>query len=392
MNTKKFMKSLLILIVSICVYSCTQEKTNKANDFPKFKADITSINDVIEYNDIVLDTKYIKLKTTNDALISEIKKILFADNKIFILANNVFCYDMNGDLLFKLDKRGRGPKEFIRLDDISISNNKLYLYDNSQWKILSFDIEQGRFIKSYNLPYSIPRLEVIGENTIVDRFNFPNKYLRDKERVFISSLEKPKHISAAYFSEQEYSQVQTEFQFTGYNGVAYLSNPFRGKVYKIQVDSVENYFQVKGDKMMTDNDIELFLKQNTYSTDAISASGKAYGFERFFETSNFISCDFFIGDKKAYLVYDKNTGKNRVFCDVKRDYYQYPPVEFIGVYDDYFCKIINSETIVLNNSVYLSDHKIDDLKLKTDSTYRIINTVSSEDNPIIALYKFKNIN
>lgn len=53
---------------------------------------------------------------------------------------------------------------------------------------------------------------------------------------------------------------------------------------------------------------------------------------------------------------------------------------------------LNSETIVLNNRVYLSDHKIDDFKFKTDSTYRIINTVSSEDNPIIALYKFKNIN
>jgi len=388
---RKNVQHIILLLVCFFLYSCVENKQNKINELAKFEAEVNQIDNIINYDDLILECKLVQLETSSQCLLGDIKKLLVSDEKIIVLSNDVYCFDNKGNFLFALDKRGKGPDEFIRIDDISISNNQIYLYDNSQWKILSFDINSGDYLTSYRLPYSVPRIEIVGDKMIVDRLNFPNKLMKGKERIFISALNTPQHVISSYFSEQEY-EIETEFQFTGYNGAAYLSNPFRGRVYKLQADSVENYFQIKSNKMLTDNDIGVLLKQNIYSTDAISASGKAYGFERFFESNNFITYDFFIGNKKAYLVYDKNTRKNRVFCDVKREYYQYPPIEFIGVYDDYFCKIINSETIVLNNRVYLSDHKIDDLKLKTDSTYRIINTVSSEDNPIIALYKFKNIN
>lgn len=388
---RKFILHTTFLLCCIFLYSCIESQKNNTNEQAKFSTEINKVSDMVNYADIVSECKLIKLETTPQSLLGDIEKLLIANDKIVILSNNIYCFDMKGNFLFALDKRGRGPMEFIRADDISISNNKLYLYDNSQWRILSFDINSGNHLKTYPLPYSVPRVEVVGDNMIVDRANFPSKLIKSNERIFISSLEKPQQVISTYFSEQEY-EVETEQQFVGYNGVAYLSNPFRGKTYKIQVDSVENYFQVKGDKVLTDNEIELLLERNSYFSDAVSLSGKIYGFERFYESNDFITCDFFMGDKKIHLVYDKTTGKNHIFTTVKRAYYQYPPTEFIGAYGDYFCKIINSETILMNNQVYLSDHKIDDSKLKTDSTYRTINSIMPEENPILALYKFKNIN
>jgi hypothetical protein len=65
----------------------------------------------------------IPLETTPESLIWEIKKIFFIDSGVYIFdgkQSQVLLFDNKGKFISKIGKKGRGPGEYIHIQDFTI--------------------------------------------------------------------------------------------------------------------------------------------------------------------------------------------------------------------------------------------------------------------------------
>lgn len=125
-----------LLIIIFC--SCGGESTYKtANTDSVLVIDLLlePESKVTKLSEFAEDVEYIPLQTTDSSLIGGVvNKIVTTDNSIYILNNNVIlCFDIDGKFLFKLDKQGRGPEEYMYISDFDVSS------DNKILTILSTD-------------------------------------------------------------------------------------------------------------------------------------------------------------------------------------------------------------------------------------------------------------
>jgi hypothetical protein len=99
--------------------------------------------------------KSITLESSGSAMMSDIRKIIFTEDKIFILTwgdAQVMIFDNNGKFLNKVARYGRGPNEYLYAVDMSVSvkGDTIGLYDKYLKKILYYD-NNGNYLKTADL-------------------------------------------------------------------------------------------------------------------------------------------------------------------------------------------------------------------------------------------------
>ena len=113
---------------------------------------------------------YIKLETTPDCLLDNInyfKHIQLTDDFIFIFSNNaIFRFERNGKFLNKIDRKGRGPEEYINARSITIDyiREEIFILDAPTFKLLKYSYD-GKFINSVNLKKAI-QIGFLGGDTL----------------------------------------------------------------------------------------------------------------------------------------------------------------------------------------------------------------------------------
>ncbi|SFA54144.1 hypothetical protein SAMN04488511_11334 [Pedobacter suwonensis] len=96
----------------------------------------------------------------NSQLLGKADKVIYSTDRLYVLdkklSESVFCYDLKGKLVFKLSDKGKAPREFQGLYDITVDNQNgnLLVYDGR--KILYYN-KDGAFIKE-------KRYDVFGKN------------------------------------------------------------------------------------------------------------------------------------------------------------------------------------------------------------------------------------
>lgn len=70
---------------------------------------------------------------------------------LVVSEEKLFVYSDQGYQLYQIGEKGEGPKQYIRIDKVSVSDKYVYIWNNVQKKILVYAFS-GEFIKSYNLP------------------------------------------------------------------------------------------------------------------------------------------------------------------------------------------------------------------------------------------------
>jgi hypothetical protein len=172
---KSILKSLLMLYL-ICLWSCGNN-TDKKNSLSKAKY-LISINEdslkqikIKKLSEIIEKYHFIKLETTKESLLGEIKKIMTFEENVFILearsSNGIKVFNNKGKYLYKIGREGSGPGEFVRLKGFTIneSNRQLILLDSEGKKLLYFSIE-GKLLKEKHLKYGYSNIEILDDNYI----------------------------------------------------------------------------------------------------------------------------------------------------------------------------------------------------------------------------------
>ena len=139
-----FLTSLIYLM-----QSCTNKEaqSNYSLEDVPIVIDIDSVKtDTLKTNFV----HYIPLETTKDCLIGWANKVLIKNDRIYVADFNqamaLFIFDMKGNFLFKIDKRGQGPGEYVNFKDFDIqTNGDIYIFDHYRKKFLVCNPE-GKYL------------------------------------------------------------------------------------------------------------------------------------------------------------------------------------------------------------------------------------------------------
>jgi hypothetical protein len=138
------MRTKLLIIVMIFFCCCARKSINEpSNTETVIEIDLLSepVSTIKKLSDFAENIEYIPLQTTESSLIGPfVLKIVNIDNRIYIknsgFEGEILCFDMDGKFLFKINNKGRGPKEYTFATDFDISS------DNKIMTILSSPIHK----------------------------------------------------------------------------------------------------------------------------------------------------------------------------------------------------------------------------------------------------------
>ena len=153
-------KASVILLFLFCLISCTNNIQDQANsitvDLEK-KTD-TSVFDLIDSITVV------PLFTSDSCLISAIHQIEKHNDTLYVYdlqQSSLFCFNMNGEYLFKISDKGNGPEEYQYIEHFSVSETgEIFLlepwgniYRYSSKGIFKQKIKLPNVLSSYNEIY-----------------------------------------------------------------------------------------------------------------------------------------------------------------------------------------------------------------------------------------------
>ena len=103
--------------------------------------------------------KVVKLETSEDALLSNINDIKIFDDSIYILdviSKAIYIFDFEGNFVRKLQKEGRGPGEYLSINDflIDTTDRQLEIFDKNNMKVNIYDLDNFNFKESISLPFT----------------------------------------------------------------------------------------------------------------------------------------------------------------------------------------------------------------------------------------------
>jgi len=164
-------------MIALC--SCGRKASNEIKDTDSvIKLDLLSESESVfkALSDFAENIDYIPLQTTDRSLIGSFTlKLLNIGNRIYIqnggLEGEILCFDVNGNFLFKLNNRGRGPEEydFVTDFDISSDNKILTILSGSSRKLVTYEISDTgfTFLRSITIKEPAPwRVSLIPKSDI----------------------------------------------------------------------------------------------------------------------------------------------------------------------------------------------------------------------------------
>jgi hypothetical protein len=137
------MRIVLVSVFIVLLSSCGKNKTNQNKETgPARVIDLLQESEaaICNISEITTDIRYIPLETNENSLIRTIDKVIIRDKCFFLQSNSthVMCYDFKGNFLYKLDRTGRGPGEYLSIYDFDISANGKTLVILSKSKIILY--------------------------------------------------------------------------------------------------------------------------------------------------------------------------------------------------------------------------------------------------------------
>ncbi|HBG25146.1 MAG: hypothetical protein A2266_09985 [Bacteroidetes bacterium RIFOXYA12_FULL_40_10] len=142
------MKNLISLaLISLLILGCNSQEEAQIVDLER--------NDQVSIFDLVDSISVVKLETNSDCLLKFIYQIYFHKNKFYIFderQNSIFCFDKNGKFLFKIDDKGRGPKEYEYTQYVYIDNKNDQIIILVPWGFILYYDLGGKFIEKVELP------------------------------------------------------------------------------------------------------------------------------------------------------------------------------------------------------------------------------------------------
>jgi hypothetical protein len=329
----------LVMVGLMALTGCGQRNKPNGTEFLQRIVVETKPTD-FTLSQVIDSISFVALETNQNALIGTITKLLVTDSNIYILDNNmtesILAFNLNGQFLLKIGHQGKGPGEFIDLEDMCVDNkNQVVVTDFSGKKVLFFD-NKGSFIKEIKTGYFPNKIGYLNRDAYVVTSFFPNSLIN----IFTDD---GKSNPINFFDNPEFRAYDHSLSkgADGINFTQYLDDT----VYSINNDQIKPKFLIDfGDRKMTRS---TYLKYPVNPIDPtllrIIPKGIRYSPLGFYENEEFITFYFFQSSPDdrtlQFCLFNKQTGesifteKDEAFDDL---FAMHKWLPIIGVWKDKF--------------------------------------------------------
>lgn len=402
---------LLCLVIVSCTNTGNKENVNSVIDSGDTKSLIRIKNnspyvirpdealktDLSEDGNVFISNqKLIALDLANGP-IGKITKIIMHQDRIYIVdetRNNecVFIFDSKGRSINKIDKRGKGPEEFLAIESFLIDTvtKEIMLMDQLMPNMLYFDLD-GNFKRKERFKFNFSKLSNVDGQFVYSTSYGQNKLNKfyDGYTLFIGSINKLSHYG---FPRQvcDKNMWCTSSFSTNYNSKLLYTPSFSDSVYLIPSDSTYKIHTVFEFKRSVFEESLKYDQLTTEEMDEIINSCSMQWGNGVLETKHFIFYSCILNDDKVI--------KYHIFCKDNNKSYQ---VGFNGFYGSVeSIKNIFEMPITISQDfvVSVSDpcellNKYNSIRKMDKSIERapiadVLKTLKPDDNPILVFSKF----
>lgn len=373
------MRYICILLIIIC--GCT--RSYKHQQIETIYVDLdhqTNSLRNIPADTLFRSANYIPLETTDSSLLSEISKIIIYNDNYYILDRpykSLFVFDINGKFVRKLSKIGRGPDEYLSLEDFDILNDTLYVLSSISQKIMIFDltlhpineIKTGTFCTNISV--------------VKNRIFVFNNFLADDLKNFYAINKANYNIVEKFvdFPKEKRGVSKTISIFTRYNNELYNILPYDYYIYQIDGTSLLPKLAIDfGEKHMFPSEFKNYPseRQKNY----ITAHYKDWlempvdGIDNLYLSDKYLFFTF-VNSIFPYIYLRNNKTADQYWGNLHGTV-NYP------LANNRFCFINDTTYICLNSAENVIGHIERGNKLP-EHLYKL----KIDDNPVLAVFKFK---
>jgi hypothetical protein len=341
------MKQLFFLFTLIFLTACSPEKKSDCININLAESIKLTNSNLKSLNDISSDYHIIPVETSDSCLLSNINIKYVSDSDIWIKDNHViYRIDRkNGRILFKLDKKGQGPEEYLSISDfvIDYKTRTIFIYDIGKKKLITYNFD-GKYLNSFENDF-IGSFDLTDEDCFLVSYNpyFDDPFhigIYDKSWNLLNRFI-PKTDAVNQNGNLHHFDVLYKFE-----GKHYFRKSFGDTIYQVDIQSINPYFIIsKGNlkipvRIATDISKKAERSQYIYGEFGYMISG--YYFSSYFyqnknyqdvwnlETSSLIYRNLrqgpdskngipFVIQGKTVFVWPKFAGKKYLYCYAPAD-------------------------------------------------------------------------
>jgi hypothetical protein len=278
---EKYKLTILISVFYIC-FSCSPDNDQLSNHVNIY-VEPEQLGQTIKSEGIIDTLWRVKLETTEDNLVGTVFRILCNGKYIYLYdlgQDAVFIFEMDGKYVNKIDDKGKGPGEYIKIDEVQLAsgNDELIIYGNRKFLYYT---PTGEFLRS--------------EQPDQDIYFFNRKELGNSDVAFFTGKKnnflegvRNRHLTIktndgsfkSYFPnelEKEIKIISTDPYIFSNSYDTYFQIPFRNQIYKISEKDVELIYNIK----ITEGEIPSEVFKEVRDTDEFKM--------KYFSNPNYIS-------------------------------------------------------------------------------------------------------
>lgn len=251
------MTRTLFVIFSGAILLSACHRNRPATGLTVLHPPLQTTEHLLHLSDIADSLSYIKLATDTSNLIGVIDKIIPLKDRILIvdkdITQTIYIFDKSGKFIRKINKKGRGPGEYLSLNDVAVdvSNKRLIVHDDMAQKISIFTYE-GEFIEKIRLDFITTSIAYLGNNRLAcycDYINNPNYSIRSKSpNLILFDLQTRKTQSKLFFNSTinrlGITGLINNLSSTYSNDTVHLIMPLNDTVYSICNNKVQPEYYV----------------------------------------------------------------------------------------------------------------------------------------------------
>lgn len=366
MQNNKVINYLTYLCVLLCVGCRQLSNTTPASIV--ITSTVEGTDSVPSYQEIFDSIQFIPLETNKKSLIGDIRQLIVSHNRLFVSDyESIKCFSINGNYLFDVGGKGRGPGEYTQAANICCDSSYIYIFD--QLKLYQYDVYTGRFIK--NIRLSEPNAYSVVKDNYIYCYGMANGI-----KISCYAIEDTDKSQLLYAPQKGETIIPVEFPLIQSGSRLFYCDPLRGIIYELSDGKMNKYlyYDMK-DKFIPEKELLSGAKYTLFDN-------KMSFFGRSYIADDIITFDYYINNEQRRCLVNLNTMKHRDFgiFEPKQSHMIESPWTIMYSDDTYIYDLINPE--------YLYEEKFINIPDKYAS-FEKLRKAKPDDNRIVRRIKLK---
>lgn len=308
-------KVIFVFFTLLCMLACQSQKSEVGDSSIQIDWDNVSFGDFSIEN-----VEYIPLETTDSSLLGSVSKVLFRNNRFYVLdkmSGGVYVFDRMGNFLSSIVKPGEGPEEYIELMDMDVDKEgNVYIADNARMVVKKYRYPECTHDKTFDIGMHYWEFSCLGEDCFLLKDVFGKEGMEMKLAHFDGKSHKVTPLIEKAFSSVNEMDVMkcSRFNFYRSGEKLYYYERFTPNIYSVSSEGkLTKVYELVSSNYIPKEDLEglqrepmKFLKERRYIKDVIGL----------FESQEYFICAPIISPSGVCLVVPKNDMSDAIRIDL----------------------------------------------------------------------------